>query len=135
MKYTATISIALLAAVAGCSNNKKPAANAGVTDLRGSAAAKPAPAPVVTPAPAPAPVVVAQPAVSDTPTPVAAAAPAPEAAIPAITGSTYVVKKGDSLSKIARAKYGNTSAIKKIKDANPGIDANNIKPGQKLNLP
>ena len=132
MKYTATISIALLAAVVGC-NNKKPAANAGVTDLRSTPAAKPAP--VVTPAPAPAPVVVAQPAVSDAPTPVAAAAPAPEAAIPAITGNTYVVKKGDSLSKIARAKYGNTSAIKKIKDANPGIDANNIKPGQKINLP
>ena len=132
MKYTAAVSIALLAAVAGCNNNKKPAANPGVTDIRPVGAAKAAP--VVTPAPAPAPVVVPQPVVSDTPTPVAAA-PAPEAATPKITGSTYVVQKGDSLSRIARAKYGNTSAIKKIKDANPGIDPNNIKPGQKINLP
>jgi nucleoid-associated protein YgaU len=134
MKYTATVSIALLAAaITGCSNNnKKPTAvSPGATDLRSSSVAA-APAPQPTPAPQPVviqPAQPVQPVVSDTPTPVATTA------TPAITGSTYTVQKGDTLSKIARAKYGNTSAIRKIKEANPGIDANNIKPGQKLNLP
>ena len=129
MKYTATVSIALLAAVVGCgSNNKKPtAANPGVTDLR-SASATPTPAPAPIPAPAPVVIQPAQPIVSDTPTPVIATTPA-------ISGNTYTVQKGDTISKIARAKYGNTAAIRKIKEANPGIDANNIKPGQKINLP
>ena len=129
MKYTATVSIALLAAVVGCgSNNKKPtAANPGVTDLR-SASATPTPAPAPIPAPAPVVIQPAQPIVSDTPTPVIATTPA-------ISGNTYTVQKGDTLYKIARAKYGEASAVKKILAANPGLNGNSIKAGQKINLP
>ena len=130
---TAAAATIALAGLVGCnSNNKKPvAANASVTDIK----AAPAPAPAYQPAP-----VAVQPVIADTPTPAyAAATPAPTAAAPAaaptITGSTYVVQKGDTLFKIARAKYGDATAVKKIKDANPGLDANHIKVGQKINLP
>jgi LysM repeat protein len=47
-------------------------------------------------------------------------------------GNTYVVKSGDTLSKIAKA---NGTTIKAIEAANPGLDANHLKVKQKLNLP
>jgi 5'-nucleotidase/UDP-sugar diphosphatase len=136
MKYAA-LSLASLAAASmavGCANNNKKAAapvNSGVTDVR-----------PITPAPAPVmvqpvqPIQPVQPVVSDTP-PVVQAAPAPAvaSATPAITSSTYTVQKGDTLYKIARAKYGDASAVKKIQAANPGLNANGIKAGQKINLP
>ena len=56
-------------------------------------------------------------------------------ATPVITGNTYTIQKGDTLYKIARAKYGNPTAVKKIIEANPGLDPNKIKAGQKINLP
>lgn len=85
-----------------------------------SATAKPA-------APAPA-----APAVSETPAaPAAPAAPAPSGEF-----DEYVVKSGDSLSKIARKTYG--SAAKRyldvIRNAN-GLKNDNIRLNQKLKLP
>lgn len=67
-------------------------------------------------APAPAP---AKPAVS---TPVK----------PMVTGGTYTIQKGDSLSKIAR-KYG--VSAKQLSAANNITDPNKIRIGQKLNVP
>ncbi|HEY7119769.1 MAG TPA: LysM peptidoglycan-binding domain-containing protein, partial [Tepidisphaeraceae bacterium] len=112
MKLAAALSLATLTAAAtmvGCSNNKpKTAANTSinpsVTDVRASAPVAVAPAPTVVPVQQPV-----QPVVSDTsPTVVASAAPAP-----AISGNVYTVQKGDTLFKIARAKYGDASAVKK----------------------
>ncbi len=57
---------------------------------------------------------------------------------PAADGSkaqVYTVKKGDTLYSIARNVYGDASKYKEIIRANPGIDPNKIKVGQKLNLP
>ena len=134
MKYTA-LSIASLVAASmavGCASKPAPRStstsiNSGVTDVRPIA---PAPAPVmVQPI---QPVQPVQPVVSDTSPVVQSTAVA--SATPAITGSTYTVQKGDTLYKIARAKYGEASAVKKIQAANPGITAN-IKVGQKINLP
>jgi len=50
---------------------------------------------------------------------------------------TYVVKSGDSLSKIAKQYYGNGNEWKRIFDANTDIlkDPNKIFPGQKLKIP
>jgi nucleoid-associated protein YgaU len=50
---------------------------------------------------------------------------------------TYVVKKGDSLSKIAEEVYGDKMLYPKIFEANRDIltDPNKIKPGQKLRIP
>ena len=49
----------------------------------------------------------------------------------------YEVKPGDSLSKIAKAEYGNANAWPKIYEANKDIlkDPNKIFPGQKLKIP
>ena len=132
MKYTASLAFLAAATFAGgCANNaKKPATagtpNAAVTDIRPAA---PAPAPIQ-------PIQPIQPVQPVQPVVVADSSPvAPAAATPAITGNTYVIQKGDTLFKIARAKYGDASAVKRIKEANPGLDANHIKVGQKINLP
>jgi LysM repeat protein len=53
-------------------------------------------------------------------------------------GTTYVVKSGDWLSKIAQACYGDPNQWKKIYDANKAVigpDPNRIFPGQVLTLP
>ncbi len=111
----------LLVLGTGCAN-KKPAEN--------PAAVNSAPldvSPAATPAYQPAPIPVA-PAISETP---AMAAPA---ATPA-AGSTYVVKKGDTLYSIAKAHYGDGKQWQKIISANPGVDSKHLKVGQKLIMP
>jgi LysM repeat protein len=47
-------------------------------------------------------------------------------------GASYTIKSGDTLTKIAHA-HGTT--VKAIEAANPGLDPNHIKVGQKLNIP
>jgi LysM repeat protein len=49
----------------------------------------------------------------------------------------YVVKPGDSLSKIAKSVYDNGNLYQKIFEANKDVlkDPNAIKPGQKLKIP
>ena len=49
----------------------------------------------------------------------------------------YVVKKGDTLSKIAEDFYGDQTMYPKIFEANRDIikDPNKIRPGQKLRIP
>jgi nucleoid-associated protein YgaU len=50
---------------------------------------------------------------------------------------TYVVKKGDTLSKIAKEHYGKSSKYHAIFEANKDIlkDPDHIFPGQELKLP
>jgi nucleoid-associated protein YgaU len=50
---------------------------------------------------------------------------------------TYTVKSGDTLSKIAKAHYGDASTYNKIFDANRNIlnDPDKIQPGQVLSIP
>ena len=62
---------------------------------------------------------------------------APAPAQPAATAKTYVVQKGDSLSKIARNEYGNANDWHKIFEANRDIikDPDLIYPGQTLKIP
>ena len=53
------------------------------------------------------------------------------------TGSTYTVKAGDTLSKIAKEHLGDGNAYMKIFDANKDqlSDPDKIKPGQVLKIP
>lgn len=53
------------------------------------------------------------------------------------SGQNYVVKPGDSLSKIAQQVYGNMNDWRKIYEANRDIiqDPDLIHPGQTLRLP
>ena len=49
------------------------------------------------------------------------------------SSKSYTIKKGDTLSEIAR---DSGTTLKKLKEANPQIkDLNKIKPGQKINIP
>ncbi len=54
-----------------------------------------------------------------------------------VSGRTYTVQPGDTLSKIAREMYGDPNAYNKIFNANRDqlSDPNRIKPGQKLVIP
>ena len=56
---------------------------------------------------------------------------------PIITGRTYVVVKGDSLSKIAKREYGDANKWPKIDEANRNIIKNPdlIYPGRELRIP
>lgn len=60
-------------------------------------------------------------------------APPPAAPAPKV----YVVKAGDSLSKIAKTQYGNANQWKKIYEANKDVIKNPdlIQPGWKLRIP
>ena len=60
------------------------------------------------------------------------AAPVPPPEAPAPTENEYVVVKGDTLSKIAKA---NGVTWKAIEDANPGVTPTRLKIGQKLVIP
>jgi nucleoid-associated protein YgaU len=60
-----------------------------------------------------------------------AGGPSPTAA----PGGVYVVKKGDTLWKIATAVYGDGKRNKDIIAANPGLDPAKLKVGQKLVMP
>lgn len=53
------------------------------------------------------------------------------------TAKTYVVKEGDSLSKIAKREYGDADDWRKIFEANRDVikDPDLIYPGQTLKLP
>lgn len=56
---------------------------------------------------------------------------------PAAAERSYVVVKGDSLSKIAQKFYGKASAWTRIYEANKDVikDPDLIHPGQKLRIP
>jgi nucleoid-associated protein YgaU len=62
---------------------------------------------------------------------------APAPAQPPATEKTYVVEKGDSLSKIAKREYGDAQQWRRIFDANRDQieDPDLIHPGQTLKIP
>jgi LysM repeat protein len=51
------------------------------------------------------------------------------------SGRVHVVAAGDTLGEISRKYFGTTAKWKEIVKANPGVDPENLKVGQKLNLP
>jgi nucleoid-associated protein YgaU len=50
-------------------------------------------------------------------------------------GGMYVVKSGDSLSKIAKSYYGDANNYRKIAEANNISDPDKIQAGQRLKIP
>ncbi|MBM3990729.1 MAG: LysM peptidoglycan-binding domain-containing protein [Planctomycetes bacterium] len=71
---------------------------------------------------------------------VAASAPRNEAAHAApkskpATGRSYVVKSGDSLSRIASRELGDAGRWTEIRDLNPGLNPDRLKVGAELALP
>ena len=124
--HTKIVSVAIASlAVLGC-QSKKSSSNVYTPDPSVTQVSGPAP---VAYQPAPAPY-QAQPVIYDS-APVAAtpAAPAP------VAGSSYTVKKGDTLYSIAKTRYGNGNQYSKIVSANPGLDPNKLKVGQTITIP
>jgi nucleoid-associated protein YgaU len=75
---------------------------------------------------------------STAPTPGGTTAPPPATRREATPASrTYVVVKGDSLSKIAKREYGDGNKWRRIYEANKNIikDPDLIYPGQELRIP
>jgi nucleoid-associated protein YgaU len=132
---------ALMVAVAGCQNKKKqtdtsalnPPAQPPVVYVPPSQSAAPTEVTSVPPADTVAP--------ADT-TPADVSAPAPSRSksktahsTKHITGKTYVIKTGDTLYSISRARYGTNAHVKDILAANPGLNPNKLQVGQKIKLP
>lgn len=92
---------------------------------------QPAPQPAPAPAPAPEPAPAPQPAPAPAPEPAPAPAPAP-----AVSGETYTIQQGDTLSKIAQ-KLGIEGGWQALYQANADslIDPNLIFTGEVLQLP
>lgn len=76
-----------------------------------------------------------------TPTPVQpvstsyASTATPASSMMVSAGSTYTVRRGDTLFGIARTTYGDGKQWKRIANANPGISPQSLRVGQTLNLP
>ena len=60
---------------------------------------------------------------------------APPAPPPEPAYTEYIVVSGDTLSGISRALYGRASLWMRIRDANPDIDPNRLRPGTVLKIP
>lgn len=129
---------ALVATGVGCANknvagSQEPALNESVTDV------DVAPMPPQEPEVAfTEPFDIAAPTAPTTPpapeAPVVTETPAaPEAGTGA--GSTYTVKKGDTLFSIARDAYGNGGQWQRIANANPGLSPSTLKAGTTIAIP
>ena len=51
------------------------------------------------------------------------------------TQRSYVVQAGDTLADISAVFYGSAQHLKLIRDANPGLDAVELKAGMQLVIP
>ena len=89
----------------------------------------------------PAALDVSSPAVSSTPTyqPAPVTPPAnestPAQSSAAATTASYTVKKGDTLYRIAKDRYGDGKQWQKIASANPGVSPSTLRVGQTLVIP
>ena len=135
MKWSVVLLLGIVAA--GCQNQSKQG-GAGET----VAGASPAVLNVMAPAPAsnaaPAqPTQVAPPSAEPIAAPAAAVTPAPAApASPAsVASANYTVRKGDTLFRIAKDRYGDGKKWQQIAAANPGVTPASLKVGQTLVMP
>lgn len=136
--------LAGLGLLVGCDNNKKaatpPSSSTELTTPTPQPYIPPSTPVTVTPMDSGTSSAVVTPPVTDAPAAPARAArkaptySAPESSVAA--GSTYVVKSGDSLSKIALKAYGSASQknINRIKSAN-NLKSDVVRVGQKLKIP
>lgn len=144
MKKILVLALAVGLAAVGCNNKKNTQATPPPVADQGPVTPQPYIPPsanqtpvTVTPVEAtPAPVITTPAPEASAAKPVTSSKKAPAVSSSVKTGSTYVVKSGDSLSKIAAKAYGTGSKknIEKIKKAN-GLKSDVIRVGQKLKIP
>jgi|SRR5688572_13348409 len=124
-----TLMVLTLAGIVGCQNKNQAAKNGGVLDVTGAGVG-------------PAPIAPREPELAYTATPSNpgyydtsfAQTPAASGTL-AAAGSSYTVKKGDTLFSIAKASYGNGNQWQKIAGANPGLSPATLKAGQRIVVP
>lgn len=132
-----------LACAAGCqapAQSSAPArqslASRSVLDVHGSsrpaARAYASPQRVAPPEEPQLPMVTSTPAPTQTP---AFAANSPRHPSADATAANYTVKRGDTLFRIAKARYGDGKRWKQIASANPGVSPSTLKAGQVLVIP
>ncbi|TAJ19426.1 MAG: LysM peptidoglycan-binding domain-containing protein [Planctomycetota bacterium] len=107
--------------------------------------AQPTPAPALAPTQAPTQAPALAPTLGPGQAPTAGGTPtviadpqdafAVHAPAPAASGSTYKVKRGDTLSSIAKSALGAGSRYPEILALNPGLDPNRMRVGAELVLP
>ncbi len=125
MKKTLIASSLMLLAAVGCQDKKPASMQSSVTDLTPTPAA---PAYV-----APTPIAV-QPVSYDTTTTSSTSTPSYNSSTASV-GSTYTVKKGDTLYGIAKKKYNDGKQWQKIASANPGVSPSSLRVGQSITIP
>jgi nucleoid-associated protein YgaU len=129
-KHFAAIAI-VAGLAAGCATDKKPLtadmSASSALDVNSPAPAAPMPMPLATATPVPSQSIGA-------PDTVAMQTTTPEVGSSA-GGSSYTVKKGDTLYKLAREHYGDGKQWQRIVSANPGITPQSLKVGQTLIIP
>ncbi len=134
----AVVAMVAVTCITGC-DKKQPATNkqASLTAVKPAGQAnnmRPA-ARIISTTPAPA---AAAPVATARPTATATVKPAPAASPASATAAgtrMYTVKKGDTLWSIATKTYGNGQRWQDIAKANPGLNANSMRVGQKIVLP
>jgi nucleoid-associated protein YgaU len=85
--------------------------------------------PTATPVPSATPTATPSPSLTPSPTPTATPAPSSD------SGTTYVVKRNDTLTGICLKIGGGEGCVKAIMELNAIADARTIQPGQVLKLP
>lgn len=161
VKKTLVVLVAMLALIACSNNKKKEESPAPPPPTLGQLRPAPAPLPAATVSPKPVaaqaprstvsrayppipmsifssartPDAAPVPEPATTPAPARAPASASAPAYVAGSGKVYILKKGDTLAKIAREHLGDITHLRKLINANPGIDHNHVYPGQAINLP
>ncbi|MGH7214029.1 MAG: LysM peptidoglycan-binding domain-containing protein [Tepidisphaeraceae bacterium] len=123
----AALALGVMLVVVGCAKNKKDSASASSGDDINHKVTDIAPPAAPAPAYSSTPVTDVQPAYTETPV-------APSGSTIA-GGSSYKVKKGDTLYGIARTAYGDGKQYTRIVQANPGVTPQNLKVGQTLVIP
>jgi nucleoid-associated protein YgaU len=103
----------------------------GAADASAEPSVEPSDSALPTATPVPSATPTATPSSSPTPSPTPTATPAPSSD----SGTTYVVKRNDTLSGICLKIGGGEGCVKAIMDLNSIEDARTIQPGQVLKLP
>ncbi|MDW8262426.1 MAG: LysM peptidoglycan-binding domain-containing protein [Phycisphaerales bacterium] len=130
---SALVAVAALMVAGGCGNRSSSSSALDIVDpyapssYSSAQPSTPSAQPVSNPQPAPQNVVYDTQPVTGYQTP-----PTQQ---PITAGSTYQVKRGDTLFSIAKSRYGNGNQWQKIAAANPGLTPQNLKAGQTIVIP
>ena len=130
MKFVTALTFVIAAVLAAGCDSMNKTASAPPSDVLNVA-----PMPSATPVAAPAPLTVQPPISDNQPVAFTQTAPADASAAASAKGSTYTVKKGDTLFSIAKNQLGTGRDWQKIVAVNPGLSPQKLRVGQQIVMP